>query len=525
MALNQSEDRFNGVVASLAIKAPCKTVSDAGNILLEGEQTIGTIPVVDGDRVLVIAQTDPVENGIYNVRTSSWERAADFDGNRDVAKGTIVTVNRPTNNLTAYVQINLGVAKPEPTIGTDPLAFNIFFSQNNSIGDLSDVDVTGCTDSDLMHFVGGVLVCTLGQFTYDGVNVLLQDGSFTVGGFNNKGPQMRGVESNNTVPTLNPKANEPFTGWGGNNVGELTGILDNSGSGIRAMLLNRPAVGHTTRRWNNETITASTTQTQGNGQLTSSLVNVSVVANANDTVTLISPLSALDHIVTNSGANTLQIFPASGHDLGLGTDNPMTLPVGGAVWFVGISATRWHIMSIADGSASIPGAFRGAKVFHSADFTPPDNTAPTWSAGGPPGNAEGAVPFNSEVFDTDTIHDTSTFNSRLTTPAGISRVVLKAGITNDEANSGGHHIRFRLNGGLGSIDGITPSYIPHSTFGSFGSNDANPDIANIGYTHDSGIIQVQSPGTDYYELYMLGQNNGTVFARANKFWFQMEIIE
>lgn len=525
MGLNQSEDRFNGVIASLAIKAPCKTVTDGvGNILLEGEQTINAIAVVVDDRVLVMEQTDPVENGIYNVRTSTWARAADWDGNRDVVKGTLVTVNRPPNNLTSYVQVNLGVGQDEPTIDVDPVNFSIYFTQTSSLDDLDDVDLTGCADDDMMHFVGGVLVCTLGQLTYDGFT-LTNLGPILVGGNNNKAGQLRDAESSNTVATLNPKANEPFTGWGGNNVGELAGILDNSGSGIRAMLLNRPAVGHTTRRWNRETITASTTQTQGNGQLQSTIAVVNVVANDNDTVTLIDPLSALDHIVLNGGANILQIFPGSGHDLGLGTDNPITVPPGGAIWWVGRGSALWHIMTIADGSGSIPGAFRGAKVFHSANFQPPDNTVPTWSTGGPPGNAEAAVPFNSEVFDTDTIHDNSTFNSRLTTPAGISRVVLKAGITNDEADTGGSHMRFRLNGGLGSIDGITPSYIPHSTMGSWGSNDANPDIANAAYLHDSGIIQVQNPGTDYYELYLLGQGNGVVFARANKFWFQMEIIE
>lgn len=533
MALNQSEDRFNGVVAQLAIKAPCKTVSDAGNILLEGEQTLSGIPVVAFDRVLVIAQTDPIENGIYNVRTSSWERAADWDGNRDITKGTLVTVNRPTNNLTAYVQINLGVGQDNPEIGVDPVAFNIFFSQNNSLDDLSDVDLTGCTDDDLMHFVGGVLVCTLGQLTYDGATLattgnIQAAGDIEVTGFSNKGPVMRAVESTNAVPTLNPKANEPLTGWGGNAAGQLTGILEDGGVGLRALLMNLPATGHTTRRWNREQITASTTQTQGNGQLTSSVVDVNVVANDNDTVTLIDPQSALDHVVMNRGANILQIFPASGHNLGLGTDNPITVRPGGAIWWVGVTTSRWHIMSVADGSGSVPGAFRGAKVFHSADFTPNDNTVPTWSNGGPPTGsnlAESAVPFNSEVFDTDTIHDTAVNNSRLLTPAGISRVVLKAGITNDEADTGGSHMRFRLNGGFGSIDGVMPNYIPHSTMGSWGSNDANPDIANAGYLHDSGIIEVQNPGTDYYELYLLGQGNGVVFARANKFWFQMEIIE
>lgn len=75
----------------LAIKAPCLAVSTA-NLTLSGEQTVNGVALVADDRCLVAAQTDPVENGIYNVSTSDWTRAQDFDGNRDAVEGTLVTV-------------------------------------------------------------------------------------------------------------------------------------------------------------------------------------------------------------------------------------------------------------------------------------------------------------------------------------------------------------------------------------------------------------------------------------------------
>lgn len=546
MGLNQSEDRFNGVIASLAIKAPCKTVTDGvGNILLEGEQTINSIAVVVDDRVLVMEQTDPVENGIYNVRTSTWARAADWDGNRDVVKGTLVTVNRPPNNLTSYVQVNLGVGQDEPTIDIDPVNFSIYFTQTSSLDDLDDVDLTGCADDDMMYFSGGVLICTLGVMTFDGASLTVlgninggpgsniqtgiggDGGYIAVRGFNNEAGALRAIRSTDNVASLNPRFDDPHSGIGGS-FAALAFLLNNGSAGLRALRLNRPNTNHTTREWQTELIDASTTQTQGQANVQSTQVRVETVANDNDVITLLDPpVLGLDHVIINDGANTLQIFPASGDDLGQGTNNSMTVAAGGTAVFVGLDGNTWHLVVVTTGSGSV-GVVRGAKVFHSADFTPNDNTVPTWSNGGPPTGsnlAESAVPFNSEVFDTDTIHDTVTFNSRLTTPAGISKVVLKAGITNDEADTGGSHMRFRLNGGFGSIDGVMPNYIPHSTMGSWGSNDANPDIANAGYLHDSGIIEVQNPGTDYYELYLLGQGNGVVFARANKFWFQMEIIE
>jgi hypothetical protein len=88
-------DRIDGVTTSTAIKAPCRVATTA-NITLSGEQTIDGIAVVDGDRVLVKDQDTQTENGIYVASTGGWSRALDFDGNRDVRKGTQVLVNSGT---------------------------------------------------------------------------------------------------------------------------------------------------------------------------------------------------------------------------------------------------------------------------------------------------------------------------------------------------------------------------------------------------------------------------------------------
>lgn len=84
-------DRLTGISTSVAIKPPCKAVSTS-NITLSGEQTVGGVAVVAGDRVLVTAQTSGVNNGIYDVSASAWTRAKDFDGARDAVQGTIVRV-------------------------------------------------------------------------------------------------------------------------------------------------------------------------------------------------------------------------------------------------------------------------------------------------------------------------------------------------------------------------------------------------------------------------------------------------
>jgi len=87
----QKKFRVSSFVSDKAIKAPCIVISDV-NITLSGEQTVNSVVVVAGDRVLVANQTDASENGIYDAQVSAWCRSADWDGERDVANGTIVIV-------------------------------------------------------------------------------------------------------------------------------------------------------------------------------------------------------------------------------------------------------------------------------------------------------------------------------------------------------------------------------------------------------------------------------------------------
>jgi len=89
-------------------------------------------------------------------------------------------------------------------------------------------------------------------------------------------------------------------------------------------------------------ITASVTQTQGNGPLTATLNEVSTVANVNDTVTLPTAAAGAEAYIANNGANTLQIFPASGDDLGAGVDTATTLASGSNIHFIAYDVTNWE---------------------------------------------------------------------------------------------------------------------------------------------------------------------------------------
>jgi hypothetical protein len=107
-------------------------------------------------------------------------------------------------------------------------------------------------------------------------------------------------------------------------------------------------------------ITASVTQTQGNGVLTGTVNEVTTVANTNDTVTLPTAVGGLQIEVKNNGSNTLQIFPASGDDLGEGINTPITLIAGNILVFSCIDSTNWYV--------------RNTPIPHYAEMYDQDNT-------------------------------------------------------------------------------------------------------------------------------------------------------
>ena len=93
------------------------------------------------------------------------------------------------------------------------------------------------------------------------------------------------------------------------------------------------------------TITASTSQSQGNGALTSEINEIAVVASANDTVTLPEAAAGRKVTIINNGANTLRMYPASGDDLGAGVDVFEELEANEVIDFVAYDVVNWHVES------------------------------------------------------------------------------------------------------------------------------------------------------------------------------------
>lgn len=100
------------------------TTVAGGDLDLAGIETIDSILLVAGDRVLVKNQTDPEENGIYVVvDPGAWTRATDADANGEITAGMFVFVEEGTvNGDTGWV-----LTTNDPiVVGTTELTFTQF---------------------------------------------------------------------------------------------------------------------------------------------------------------------------------------------------------------------------------------------------------------------------------------------------------------------------------------------------------------------------------------------------------------
>lgn len=116
---NVITDQIYGVETNKAVKVPC-LVATTANITLSGEQTIDGVSVTSGARVLVKDQSNTVSNGIWVASTGAWARALDFDGPRDIGRGTrVIVTSGVVNENTEWC-----VSTVDPiTIGTTGLTF------------------------------------------------------------------------------------------------------------------------------------------------------------------------------------------------------------------------------------------------------------------------------------------------------------------------------------------------------------------------------------------------------------------
>lgn len=108
-------------MTGLTWKQPVRAATTANNTLT-GTQTVDGVAVGLGDRVLVRAQTNPVQNGIYQVGTSAWTRTTDADTGIELVGATVFVSQGTTLRNTTWQMTSGGPLTP----GTDPQTWTQF---------------------------------------------------------------------------------------------------------------------------------------------------------------------------------------------------------------------------------------------------------------------------------------------------------------------------------------------------------------------------------------------------------------
>lgn len=109
--------------------------ANIGLVMLDGYQ------LAEGDRVLVLGQTDPVENGIYVASSGVWTRATDADEQSELAPHTAVTVVHGDHAGRKYELFNTSA----PVVDTDVQDWRVTSASSSAAADVT-VDNTGLTE-------------------------------------------------------------------------------------------------------------------------------------------------------------------------------------------------------------------------------------------------------------------------------------------------------------------------------------------------------------------------------------------
>ena len=111
------------------------------NISLTGLQTVDTVPLVAGNRVLVKNQNVTQDNGIYVVASGAWTRAADANISIEVENSAVFVLEYvgASQSKSTWIQTAQNV-----TIGTTPISFTAFSGPVvNTAGNGIDLGVNG----------------------------------------------------------------------------------------------------------------------------------------------------------------------------------------------------------------------------------------------------------------------------------------------------------------------------------------------------------------------------------------------
>lgn len=132
-------DRTSGVIDAVAEKLAVVAATNT-NVALLGLAPIGGYTPKVRDRILVNAQTNAAQNGIYLASASAWTRSQDFNSGKNIAPGTsFLLTDGGTAAIIAMYVLNPEIAVPI-VVGTTPITFtSIIISKQVTLTAITNV--------------------------------------------------------------------------------------------------------------------------------------------------------------------------------------------------------------------------------------------------------------------------------------------------------------------------------------------------------------------------------------------------
>lgn len=132
-------------------KRPARVASTTNVTVASGlasGSTVDGVTLATGDRVLLVGQSTPAQNGIYIAPSSgAASRADDFDQSAEIVGG-LVYVLAGTSAGKVYRNTNNAAI----VVGTDAITFSEITASIASIGDIVDVDAADPVDGDTLVY-------------------------------------------------------------------------------------------------------------------------------------------------------------------------------------------------------------------------------------------------------------------------------------------------------------------------------------------------------------------------------------
>lgn len=142
----------NLIAGNSSVKEAVAIEVDADfDIVTGGLPILDNYQVLDGDRVLLHAQTDPVENGIYTAAAGGWSRSLDADEQSELPSYTKVTVLNGDHSGRTY-QLTNTIA---PVVDTDAQTWVVVSQFSGAAADTTFVETA------ISNFTGANLQAAL----------------------------------------------------------------------------------------------------------------------------------------------------------------------------------------------------------------------------------------------------------------------------------------------------------------------------------------------------------------------------